>query len=840
MKNIKILLILITTLFLLGSQKLYSQSTAAGNGFVAGRYLGFNATSGANPLYFRTNFIDRMKLNGSLAYTVNTLPGVRDGFFLLGPDGNVTGGTLYGASRGPFSLLHLNGNTNNPANVQEFGYRVWMRTGITFTDNGDRAYVGYRAGGIDVSDFVINWSDNSVGGFPGPDNLIFNFTAGTGVTSSDDIGGDHPNGREVARLTGYGYMGIGPRFDNTMVPPSATTKGQPQADLHINKNDNWAAWIQVSIQKFGQRNVDGLRMGVVGAIQNPANPLFLINTFAPTPSVVGTAMIYNQENRPLLFSTGEANTTNAFTGINSTRERVRIMAVGDSTQLNAGSGIYRVNNPGSLISRMTRMSISHDPTTPVTRPLSLLHLGYNTLITGVDSTNGWRNWMDIGMFVSQASDNVFIGLKREGGISVLNNRLDAVINWGDNPDTVGFLPVGPDNLRFIFTMPDTGLFASTVHPGSNADGLETGRFYPGRDTTFSDATISWGRFGVGDFSVNGVNEAPTHKLDVIGNGRFRYLPDSLYLADTLVDKVVLVDNDGVLRWKKGSFLGNYCGDSINTLTGDYEIDLADNELVIRRGGSVLIGDVFCGQSVQSRLFVRNTFALPALKPYGFLVETGNHPVTNIAGYFQTQPTGTFNIGVFGKCTPVNSPPITMNPPTAGNFAGYFDGDVYVGGKAYMNTTASVISDENLKTEIDSITNATEIMNQLKPRTFYYDTVNHAEMNFSTRKQYGFIAQDVEQVLPSLVESQLSIAKFDSTGTIINNPQMYKNLNYNSFIAILTRAFQEQSFEADSLKGVISVMNERLNVQDSINNALYSMISQCCQNISVPRKTNIVL
>jgi len=64
-----------------------------------------------------------------------------------------------------------------------------------------------------------------------------------------------------------------------------------------------------------------------------------------------------------------------------------------------------------------------------TNPQSMLHIG-----DGLGS--GYRSWMVRGTQVSGETDNVFFGLKREGG-----DRQDAVIAWGDNTDDV---------FRFIF------------------------------------------------------------------------------------------------------------------------------------------------------------------------------------------------------------------------------------------------------------------------------------------------------------------------------------------------------------------------------------------------------
>lgn len=112
-----------------------------------------------------------------------------------------------------------------------------------------------------------------------------------------------------------------------------------------------------------------------------------------------------------------------------------------------------VNNPAGLGTNLTRVAISHNPAQPVTRPLSLLHLGYNTGLssTPVGSTDGWRSWMDIGTFTTNGTDNIYVGLKNEGA-----DRSDAVINWGDNQNGGLAGGVGPDHLRFIFTSTTTG------------------------------------------------------------------------------------------------------------------------------------------------------------------------------------------------------------------------------------------------------------------------------------------------------------------------------------------------------------------------------------------------
>ena len=770
--------------------------TTPGNNIV-GSNAGFNV-----PIIVRTNGVSRIQFNANLtsATTNAATPQNKDGFIGI----NTTD---------PWSRLTLFSGAYTPCG----GYRPWHREGINIQTNNDQFWFGHKSfGNPDQQNATINWSDDPGSSGAGPDHFVINFTATSGNLLNYPSPGVNPNaqtldGREMMRITDGGNVGIGARFNNTFAPSS---------NLHIHQHNDVSSWMQISNQYMANNlntNIgpttfnanDGLRFGILGQ-----------NTLIRN----GNGFLYNQEDRHLIFSTGNVTPAN----INSTRERVRITHIGAPTNI-LSAPFYDIHNPANLPLYLTRVAISHDPTRPITRPLSLLHLGYNTNNDTLNNTyDGWRNWMDVGMFVSRPFDHVYIGHKQEG----FADRADAIIGWGN--EVSGF--AGPDVLRFIFTQ--------TFNPSSNQpsanlnDGLECMRIFPGRDTTsinlFPNYT-TWGRVGIGDFSVNGLNGGPTHKLDVDGNGRFRLLPDSLYLADTSVKKYVMVDETGVLRWGSINLLGNYCGLPTNTLLDDYEIDLGDKNIFFRRGGTVYIGDVLCGQSPQAaRVFVRNSFG-PYVKPTAFQVQSGNLIGSNIAGHFTANATGSFNVGVYSTSIPVNS----SNPgnyPTLGNYAAYFNGDVFISGMSYINGFFN-FSDQNLKTDIDTVENALEIINQLKPHSFKYDSINHPEMNFSTKKQYGFIAQEVENVLPELIGIKYSSAVLDSNGNLINTPVEYKTMNYMPLIAILTKGIQEQNGKIDSLEALT-------NSQDSINNALqdqintlYGMITACCNNNSNMSQNN---
>lgn len=147
---------------------------------------------------------------------------------------------------------------------------------------------------------------------------------------------------------------------------------------------------------------------------------------------------------------------------------------------------------------------------------------------------------------------------------------------------------------------------------------------------------------------------------------------------------------------------------------------------------------------------------------------------------------------------------------SGSYAGYFSGNVYCSG-VYSG------SDEKLKKDITSFDNAMDIINGLKPKFYEYrDDGNFAKMNLPKGKHFGFVAQDMEKILPGLVkQTQFNTAKAggqeapaaaikpdpkggtvqpapveplkDVKGEIID----FKAVNYTELIPILVKAMQEQ-------------------------------------------------
>lgn len=147
------------------------------NDWYRGGNLGNNSqpniigTFWGSPMYFYTNGTAgdytniRMKINPSFTgagagnqYNINGYTwaaGVNtSGYVGIGQnDPLVNNQNLHlWTNKGPFSLLHLNGE--NYHHVQELGYRPWMKAGTTITSNNDLMYVGHRKNGDGVSENI--------------------------------------------------------------------------------------------------------------------------------------------------------------------------------------------------------------------------------------------------------------------------------------------------------------------------------------------------------------------------------------------------------------------------------------------------------------------------------------------------------------------------------------------------------------------------------------------------------------------------------------------------------------------------------------------------------------
>jgi hypothetical protein len=113
--------------------------------------------------------------------------------------------------------------------------------------------------------------------------------------------------------------------------------------------------------------------------------------------------------------------------------------------------------------------------------------------------------------------------------------------------------------------------------------------------------------------------------------------------------------------------------------------------------------------------------------------------------------------------------------------------LHVAGTAYATGAAGALSDirhkRNVKTLADG---ALAIVNKLRPVSFVWKKPADDGMK---GEQFGFIAQEVEKVLPQLVLSQ-------------GDADQTKGLKPTEMIPLLVKAMQEQQAELEALRGLL--------------------------------------
>jgi hypothetical protein len=150
---------------------------------------------------------------------------------------------------------------------------------------------------------------------------------------------------------------------------------------------------------------------------------------------------------------------------------------------------------------------------------------------------------------------------------------------------------------------------------------------------------------------------------------------------------------------------------------------------------------------------------------------------------------------------------------------------------------ALASDSTLKTNICPLTDATSKLKQIKTYSYYLKqnlleteiALDSLELDSSFpvligQKDYGVLAQEVERIMPELVDT--------AKGNMF--------VNYNAFIGILIAGFNEQQTVIENLQSETQTLQEMVAEQEKTIIALQELIiafqeivKECCNN-STPR------
>ena len=118
----------------------------------------------------------------------------------------------------------------------------------------------------------------------------------------------------------------------------------------------------------------------------------------------------------------------------------------------------------------------------------------------------------------------------------------------------------------------------------------------------------------------------------------------------------------------------------------------------------------------------------------------------------------------------------------------------VSGDIIANSIAGS-SDLRYKTNVRSITSPLEKVKSLRGVYFNWDRKSFPNKDFSDKTELGFIAQEVEKVLPEVVSKD-------------NSPEEYRSVKYDKVVALLVEAIKEQQKQIDSLKSQVKKLKRK--------------------------------
>jgi hypothetical protein len=214
------------------------------------------------------------------------------------------------------------------------------------------------------------------------------------------------------------------------------------------------------------------------------------------------------------------------------------------------------------------------------------------------------------------------------------------------------------------------------------------------------------------------------------------------------------------------------GTGSNALLVKNEGGSEDTYFVVQNNGNVGIGTANPAQKLE---VVEDRAAYPAkikntsINPFGLLVEYTN-----------------------GTDTPSNNPFIVCTDQVTARMRVYSDGDVWT------SDSGTLTSDERLKTNIVDATPKLEDIKKLKVRNFEWVPEFHPAKK--GEKKIGFIAQELEEVFPGLVD--------EHDMTLGEQEIKRKSVRLGALIPILVKGIQEQQQIIDQLKSRIETLEQQ--------------------------------
>lgn len=174
------------------------------------------------------------------------------------------------------------------------------------------------------------------------------------------------------------------------------------------------------------------------------------------------------------------------------------------------------------------------------------------------------------------------------------------------------------------------------------------------------------------------------------------------------------------------------------------------------------------------------------------------------GVFGQGQNGSTNYGVYGKA--IGSSNFGVYGIASGGTA------VYSNGSQTSTTSAlwTYTSDRKMKDNIRDLNiNALETILKFKTRTFMYKHEEYPHMELPKEEQWGFIAQEVGEIIPEMERDITHPAEVDEDGNELHPEVKLKGLNLDRLNPLFIKAFQEQQAMIEALQFKITKLESKV-------------------------------
>lgn len=149
---------------------------------------------------------------------------------------------------------------------------------------------------------------------------------------------------------------------------------------------------------------------------------------------------------------------------------------------------------------------------------------------------------------------------------------------------------------------------------------------------------------------------------------------------------------------------------------------------------------------------------------------------------------------------------------------HVNGNIHADGDITATGTINCASDARLKHNIQPLDNAMSIISELQPKRYHFKSETYPKLNLPTTAQIGLIAQEVQEVVPELVDQKTVTTDEQGTTMEINS------VNYIGLVPVLVKGMQEQQAILDEQQATLEPLKAELNELRALKQQLNTLLS----------------